>query len=69
MPRRRGAFYIFGLCPWFGLWPNKFEGLRPDQGQSPGMIWLLSAGQSHRRTSGGIAEHPDALLRQSRSSP
>jgi hypothetical protein len=22
------------------------------------MIWLLSAGQSHRRTSGGIAEPP-----------
>jgi NAD(P)-dependent dehydrogenase (short-subunit alcohol dehydrogenase family) len=26
---------IFGLCPWCGLWPNKSEGLSPDQGHSP----------------------------------
>ena len=58
MPRRRGAFYIFGLCPWCDLWPNKSEGLSPDQGHSPGIIWLLSAGHSHRLTSGGKAE-PD----------
>jgi hypothetical protein len=37
-------------------WPNKSEGLSPDQWHSPGIIWLLSAGQSHRRTSGGKAE-------------
>jgi hypothetical protein len=30
-----GAFCIFGLCPWCGLWPNKSEGLSPDQGHSP----------------------------------
>ena len=58
MPRRRGAFYIFGLCPWCGLWPNKSKGLSPDQGHSPKSIGLLSAGQSHRLTSGGKAE-PD----------
>jgi hypothetical protein len=60
MPRRRGAFYTFGLCSWCGLWRNKSEGLTPDQGHSPGLIWLLSAGQSHRRTSGGKAE-PDVV--------
>ena len=32
MPRGRGAFYIFELCPWCGLWLNKPEGLSPDQG-------------------------------------
>jgi len=58
MPRRRGAFFTFGLCPWCGLWPNKSEGLSPDQGHSPEIIWLLSAGHSHRLTSGGKAE-PD----------
>jgi hypothetical protein len=58
MPRRIGAFYIFGLCPWCGLWPNKFEGLSPDQGISPEIIWPLSAGHSHRLTSDGRAE-PD----------
>ncbi len=43
LPRRRGAFYIFGLSA-FG--PNRSEGLSPDQGQS------------HRReaNSGGEAE-------------
>jgi hypothetical protein len=32
------------------------KGLSPDQGHSPGMIFLLSAGHGHRRTSGGKAE-------------
>jgi len=60
MPRRSSPFYILGLCPWCGLWPNKSEGLSPDQGRSPEIIWLLSAGLSHRReaNSGGKAE-PD----------
>jgi hypothetical protein len=57
MPRRRGAFYTFGLCPWCDLWPNKPEGLNPE-GHSPSIIWLLSAGHNHRLTSGGQAE-PD----------
>ena len=25
MPRRRGALYMLGLCPWRGLWPNKVK--------------------------------------------
>ncbi len=58
MPRRRGAFYIFGLCPWCGLWPNEYEGLSPNQGHSPGINLALVAGHSHRLTSGGKAE-PD----------
>ena len=33
--------------------PVKSEGLNPDQGHSPELIYLLSAGQSHRLTSGG----------------
>jgi hypothetical protein len=37
---------------------NKSEGLSPNQGHSPETIWQLSAGHSHRRTSGGKAE-PD----------
>ncbi|MEP6912298.1 MAG: hypothetical protein ABI923_06065 [bacterium] len=32
--------------------------LSPNQGHSPGIIWLLSAGHSHPLTSGGKAE-PD----------
>jgi len=58
MPRRREAFHIFGLCPWRGLWPNNSEGLSPNQGHSPGIIWLLLAGHSHRgeANSGGKAE-------------
>jgi hypothetical protein len=34
---------------------QKTEGLSPDQGHSPGIIRLLTAGQSHRLTSGGKA--------------
>src|SRR6266850_7041850 len=30
LPRRRDAFYIFGLCPWCGLWPNKPQGHSPE---------------------------------------
>ena len=30
LPRRRCAFLDIGLCPWSGLWPNKFEGLSPN---------------------------------------
>ena len=56
MPRRRDAFHILGYAPWCGLWPNELEGQSPDQGHSPGKIWLLSAGHSHRLTSGGKAE-------------
>ena len=58
LPRARGAYYIFGLCPRCGLWPNKSEGLSPNQGRSPGNNLLLTAGHSHRLTSGGKAE-PD----------
>ena len=67
MPRRRGAFYIFGLGPWCGLWPNKSEGLSPNQGHSPGNNLLLSAGHSHRRTSGGKAEAPPTEHSQSKA--
>jgi len=56
MPRRKDCLLPFGLCPWCGLRPDKFEGPSPDQGHSPGIIWLLSAGHSHRLTSGGKAE-------------
>jgi hypothetical protein len=56
MPRRKGWLSIFGLCPSGGLWPNKSEGLNPNQGLSPPIIWPVSAWQSHRRTSGGKAE-------------
>jgi hypothetical protein len=33
------------------------KGKAPDKGIAQGIIWLLSAGHSHRRTSGGKAEH------------
>jgi hypothetical protein len=39
--------FDFGLCPF-------------KQGHSPGTIWLLSAGHSHRRASGGRAEAHEA---------
>ncbi len=35
---------------------NKSEGLSPNQGHSPGIIWLLLVGHSHHVTSGGKAE-------------
>ncbi|MDQ1636953.1 MAG: hypothetical protein QOF62_292 [Pyrinomonadaceae bacterium] len=41
---------------------NKFEGPRLDQGHSPEPICRLSAGHSHRRTSGGKAEPASAEL-------
>jgi len=56
MRRRRGCFYTFGLCPWCGLWPNRSEGSARNQGRSPEIIWSVSAGRSHRLTSGGKAE-------------
>ena len=56
MPRRMGAFYIFGLSPRCGFWPNEFGRAKVGPGHSPEIIQLLSAGQSHRLTSGGRAE-------------
>ncbi len=60
MPRPK-VLLPFWAMPLCGLWPNRSEGLSPDQGHSPGIIWLLSAGQSHRLTSGGKAE-PDMAM-------
>jgi hypothetical protein len=40
---------FLGLCPWSDLWP------KAKPGHSPGIMLLLSAGHSHRRTSGGKA--------------
>jgi hypothetical protein len=50
--------FLLWAVPWCGLWPNKSDELRPDQGHSPSIVWLLLAGHSHRLTSGGKAE-PD----------
>jgi hypothetical protein len=61
MPRRRGAFWIFGLCPWCAFWSNKIRRAQPEPGHSPGIVRLLSAGHSHRLTSDGKAEPGLAL--------
>ena len=58
MPRRRGAFTFLGHALGAAFGPMNPKGLSPDQGHSPGIIWLLPAGHSHRLTSGGKAE-PD----------
>jgi hypothetical protein len=57
MPRRRGAFYIFGRALGAAFSPINPKA-KPEPGHSPGIIWLLSAGHSHRReaNSGGKAE-------------
>jgi hypothetical protein len=49
-------FTFLGYALGAAFWPNKSEGLSPNQGRSPGIIWTLSAGRSHRLTSGGKAE-------------
>ena len=61
-PRRRGAFTFLGYALG-AAWPDKSEGLSPNQGHSPRVIWLLSAGHSHRReaNSGGKAEAASRL--------
>ena len=41
--------------------PNEFEGLIPNQGLSPENNDYSSAGHSHRRTTGGIAEADEAM--------
>jgi hypothetical protein len=66
MPRRRAASYIFGLCPWWGLWRNRSEGLSPYHGRSPGIIWLLSRGiatAAHpaAKPNGPLSDWPVAL--------
>jgi hypothetical protein len=57
MPRRRDAFHFWAMPLVAAFGPIKSEGLSPDRGHSPGTIWLLSAGHSHRGTSGGKAQH------------
>jgi hypothetical protein len=51
-------FTFLGYALGAAFAPNKSEGLSPDQGRSPRIIRLLSAEDSHRRTSGGKAEAP-----------
>jgi hypothetical protein len=48
------GFLSSGLRPSFGLWPKPL-GHSPDQGHSPFVRAVLTAGQSPRRTSGGEA--------------
>ncbi|MGI9069091.1 MAG: hypothetical protein ACR2HX_22145, partial [Pyrinomonadaceae bacterium] len=55
MPRRKGAFYILGYAHDAPL-AQQIWGVKPQSGQSPKIIPLLSVGCSHRRTSGGKAE-------------
>ena len=60
--QRSFRFLGFALGAAFG--PIDPKGLSPNQGHSPGIIWLLSAGHSHRLTSGGKAEaHQRRTLR------
>jgi hypothetical protein len=56
MPRRRGAFYNLGYALGAAFGRNKSEGAKPGPGHSSRIIWGLTAGHSHRRTSGGKAE-------------
>jgi hypothetical protein len=55
LPRRKGAFYILGYA-LVGPLAQQICAVKQQQGHSPKIIPLLSAGQSHRRTSGGRAE-------------
>jgi hypothetical protein len=57
--RRKGGF-SFWATPLMRL-DTTNRGARPQQGRSPKIIPLLSAGHSHRRTSGGKAEAGVAL--------
>ena len=49
LPRRRGAFYLLGYALGAVFGPLNPKGVARE-------IWLLSAGHSHRLTSGGKAE-------------
>jgi hypothetical protein len=55
VPRRQHQI-ISGLCPWSGLSPS----VLPAKGRTRGLAQkpkpISTAGQSHRRTSGGKAE-------------
>jgi hypothetical protein len=53
--RRRAPVLIFGLRPRCDLAAEKSEGPNPYEGIALEMIWRLSAGHSHRRTSDGKA--------------
>jgi len=52
--------FTFWATPLMRLWPNKCTGLSQNKGIAPKIIPLLSAGHSHRRTSGGKAERDGA---------
>ena len=54
MPYPEETLQILGLCPWYGLRPNK-QGQSPHRGHSPISISQLSGGAEPRLTSGGEA--------------
>ena len=47
---------VLGYARAAAVSPKNSERLGSDLGHSPGTIWLLPAGRSHRRTSDGKAE-------------
>jgi hypothetical protein len=51
-----GYFICLGYALGAAFGPAISQGLSPHQGHSPGINWLMSAGHSHRLTSGGKAE-------------
>ncbi len=50
------GLYTLGNALRTTVGPINPKGLSPEDGHSPEIIWLLSAGHHHRRTSGGTAE-------------
>jgi hypothetical protein len=55
MPRRKTDI-CFGLCPWYGLSPSD-SGPKAAPRAEPECIGALTAGHSHRLTSGGKADN------------
>jgi hypothetical protein len=56
MPRRTGRFNKLGYALGSAFGPTKPGTISGQGGIAPEIIWLLPAGRSHRRTSGGEAE-------------
>ena len=54
-PAETGPDYA-GLCPWFGLSPSDLLGQRPHEGIAQRWKRNVTAGHSHRQTSGGKAD-------------